>query len=77
MGSSKTGLEYFVLYSKMQLMVNFQEDRRWLRIGHGIIIHKEISEFKDRITEARQIFMVRFKSAFTHSLTVGTRTCLF
>lgn len=32
------------------------EDRRWLRIGHGLTIHKEITEFRARIVDARALF---------------------
>ena len=34
------------------------EDRRWTRVGHGLMIQKEIGEFRARIADARGLFQV-------------------
>ena len=63
MGSCKTGTSQ-VYISKRILSPFNQNDKRWARIGNGLKVAGEITEFNSRITDAKELFKVNSQVVF-------------
>ena len=57
MGSCETGT-FQVYISKRTLSFLNQNDNRWARIGNGMKVSSEITEFNSRIADAKELFKV-------------------